>query len=729
MQVSYYELFAILFWETFGGFDRKMLPDIWKNEEKVVTLQKIGEMNMLKVYDDSPIQMGSEDQYGRIKLVNKLAHIINEKSKAHHRCFTIGIYGAWGEGKTSVLNLLKEKFNDIENVYQCSFNPWMLSDQESIMQEFFVALQHSLNIDKVPQIIDKIKRYGGIISYVVRGIGHLLDATVLPGASLVATSTANQIDKVRDIFPDRKPLKEQKEEINTALKASDIHIIVYIDDLDRLDKDEMRIVFRLIRQVADFDNVIYVIAMDHDMVTRSLDAFYEGDGNANAGQAFLEKIIQMPILLPRIQPNVLRQYATEKLMDILPNKESLAEVLTYLCALFNTKREWNRYLNQLSVVIEFGARELNMFDVCLIEAIKVFDPKVYAMIGQSKNALCSKLEVNVGHQNPFIDEEITDIQEDLLNSVVPNKRNVIKSIIKQLFPRSFVNEKEKHITKRICSKHYFDKYFVLDVLSDYISDEEIQNLRDEYVSKSDDEIINSIDLLLENFSYEEVNRALNMVVVRAEDEDRKNLAVKIMRILPRCKENRRYDYRYWPMSNHYAMELMINWVPDYLMSYDDNMEIKFDNDVMENLWNYWCANAPLPYCMELISNFNDVSFRGFERNRLKNGFDVLWKRLSDEEYDFAKFSNGYQIKWIETWRSVNKNALVDYILPTLLVESFDLRKYLLKNGKDQQGYKSFLNVIQEIVEPLSERVQKDYADSYKAEKPLRMLVDYASSAT
>lgn len=684
---------------------------------------------MLKVYDDNPIQKGSEDQYGRINLVNKLAHIINEKSKAHHRCFTIGIYGAWGEGKTSVLNLLKEKFNGIENVYQCSFNPWMLSDQESIMQEFFVALQHSLNIDKVPQIIDKIKRYGGMISYVVRGIGHLLDATVLPGASLVATSTANQIDKVRDIFPDRKPLKEQKEEINAALKASDIHIIVYIDDLDRLDKDEMRIVFRLIRQVADFDNVIYVIAMDHDMVTRSLDAFYEGEGNANAGQAFLEKIIQMPIILPRIQPNVLRQYATEKLKDILPDQESLAEVLTYLCTLFNTKREWNRYLNQLSVVIEFSARELNMFDVCLIEAIKVFDPKVYAMIGQSKNALCSKLEVNVGHQNPFTDEEITDIQEDLLNSVVPNKRNVVKSIIKQLFPRSFVNEKEQHITKRICSKHYFDKYFVLDVLSDYISDEKILNLRDEYISKSDDEIINSIDSLIDDFSYEEVNRALNMVVVRAEEEDRKNLAVKIMRVLPLCTENSRYGYRYWPMSGPCAMELMINWVPDYLMSRDENMEINFDNDAMGDLWTHWCTNAPLPYCMELIYNFNDVSFRGFERNRLKNGFDILWERLSDEEFEFTKFSVGYQITWIREWSRVDDDPLKDHLLPTLLSDSFDFREYLLKNGKDQQEYKSFLNVIQEIVEPLSERVQKDYADSYKDEKPLRMLVDYATSAT
>ena len=345
---------------------------------------------MLNVYNDDPIQKGAEDQYGRIKLVDKLAYVINEKTKAHHRCFTIGIYGAWGEGKTSVLNLLKEKLDSIDNVYQCSFNPWMLSDQESIMQEFFVVLQHSLKLNKVPELIEKIKRYGGLISYVVKGLGYLLDSTLLPGASIVSSSISQRLNEVRDVLPEPKPLNEQKKEINAALKTANTHVVVYIDDLDRLDKDEMRIVFRLIRQVADFDNVIYVIAMDHDIVTRSLNAFYEGEGNVNAGQAFLEKIIQMPILLPRIKPNVLRQYATQKLIDILPDQESLAEVLTYLCTLFNTKREWNRYLNQLSVVIEFGARELNMFDVCLIEAIKVFDPKVYAMIGQSKYALCSK---------------------------------------------------------------------------------------------------------------------------------------------------------------------------------------------------------------------------------------------------------------------------------------------------------------------------------------------------
>ena len=51
MQVAYYELLAFLFWITFGGFDRKMLPDIWKNEEKVVTLRGEFEQNKLKNCD------------------------------------------------------------------------------------------------------------------------------------------------------------------------------------------------------------------------------------------------------------------------------------------------------------------------------------------------------------------------------------------------------------------------------------------------------------------------------------------------------------------------------------------------------------------------------------------------------------------------------------------------------------------------------------------------------
>jgi hypothetical protein len=124
-------------------------------------------------------------------------------------------------------------------------------------------------------------------------------------------------------------------------------------------------------------------------------------------------------------------------------------------------------------------------------------------------------------------------------------------------------------------------------LDDSISDEQIEALRDDYKNQTDKNLVASINSLLDIYSYNEVNRALNMMVIRSVEEDRKNLAVKIMRVLPLCKENNRYGYYYnGIMLDSYAMLLMNHWVPDYLVTMDHS-EYVFDNDAMENLWNYW----------------------------------------------------------------------------------------------------------------------------------------------
>ena len=89
-----------------------------------------------------------------------------------------------------------------------------------------------------------------------------------------------------------------------------------IDDVDRLDKDELHAVLRLIRQVADFKNCIYIVAMDVDMVAKSI-GDYHGKGSMQDGRKFLDKIVQVPISLPRI-PNVdMKKLISEELADTL----------------------------------------------------------------------------------------------------------------------------------------------------------------------------------------------------------------------------------------------------------------------------------------------------------------------------------------------------------------------------------------------------------------------------
>ena len=63
---------------------------------------------MKEFYEDKAIQTKDEDLYGRNRLVENIAKVIETKTKDEHSSFTIGVYGSWGEGKTSVLNLLKE---------------------------------------------------------------------------------------------------------------------------------------------------------------------------------------------------------------------------------------------------------------------------------------------------------------------------------------------------------------------------------------------------------------------------------------------------------------------------------------------------------------------------------------------------------------------------------------------------------------------------------------------
>ena len=74
-------------------------------------------------------------------------------------------------------------------------------------------------------------------------------------------------------------------------------------------------VFRLIRQVADFENVIYVVAMDVNKVASAISPFYGND--INEGYQFVEKIINFPILLPQVNPRVLKEFADSQLESML----------------------------------------------------------------------------------------------------------------------------------------------------------------------------------------------------------------------------------------------------------------------------------------------------------------------------------------------------------------------------------------------------------------------------
>ena len=94
---------------------------------------------------DSPITDESQDQLRRLQFIDSLYGEITNLDFEDSFCF--GLYGSWGEGKTSVLYLLKNKLQNNPDITLFEFDPWFLSAKEVILKNFLEGLEGKLEYD------------------------------------------------------------------------------------------------------------------------------------------------------------------------------------------------------------------------------------------------------------------------------------------------------------------------------------------------------------------------------------------------------------------------------------------------------------------------------------------------------------------------------------------------------------------------------------------------------
>jgi predicted KAP-like P-loop ATPase len=74
---------------------------------------------------DRPIQTAAEDRFQRAPFARRIAEVIC--TRRDPATLVIGLYGPWGDGKSSTLSLIKEALGTVEGVVQVDYNPWFFS--------------------------------------------------------------------------------------------------------------------------------------------------------------------------------------------------------------------------------------------------------------------------------------------------------------------------------------------------------------------------------------------------------------------------------------------------------------------------------------------------------------------------------------------------------------------------------------------------------------------------
>jgi hypothetical protein len=386
---------------------------------------------------DRPITSEKEDKLNRTPFVRALA---NHLSTARtNDSLVLALYGPWGSGKTSILNMVEEEVTKNPDVTLLRFNPWLFSGTEQLVGHFFRDLAVQLlekDANKYQDIANALESYGTLIGPfgTVPVVGPWLKATT--GISDILKRTVQQKAQLLPIS-----IESQRKHIISLLSATKQRVIILIDDIDRLRHDEIRDTMRLVRLVADFPNIRYLLAFDRQRVVEAL------AGTEGNGQAYLEKIVQATFDVPQTAAPDLAQLLADTINAALAGRsqsfshEDLQNLFSLVIRpLFSTAREVRRYANCLSFSLDLMSEEVSIPDILTLEAIRTIHPEFIEGIPSAFNLLTEARDAFYDR----IDQQRQQAAKDSLAALAKTggrHNSTLQEAIKRLFPasRSFTN--------------------------------------------------------------------------------------------------------------------------------------------------------------------------------------------------------------------------------------------------------------------------------------------------
>jgi predicted KAP-like P-loop ATPase len=349
-------------------------------------------------HGDRPISDGTDDRFGIAEVSDRIAHAMLEQSGS--KGFVLGIEGAWGSGKSSLLSLVLDRVRAAggDTVSAVEFRPWLVGDRDQLLVELFDALAKAIaelerlagdatksTVQTAKGVAEKVRGFARHLGPAGKLTG--LAGLAIPGLNIVGTA----IEKIAEaaVADTGGPtLAAQKDDLSGALEKLGGRIVVAVDDVDRLEPREVAELLRLVRSVADFPNVTYLLCYDGATLAKSIQT---ATGVAD-GRAFLEKIVQTEITIPRPESFALRRMFSAELETFATCEGEVGQRLLQVIDMaggrcFDTPRTVRRVLDSLRLFWPPLEGKVDLADLVWLRIIAVACPNTYRWVEEYLDTL------------------------------------------------------------------------------------------------------------------------------------------------------------------------------------------------------------------------------------------------------------------------------------------------------------------------------------------------------
>ena len=364
--------------------------------------------------------------------------------------YSVVFYGNWGSGKTVFLRYIETKLRE-KHQEVIWFNPWKCQSIQQINIDFFNLLSGVL------------KQYDSSLAKPILKYSDLLDSVEAPKI----------IEYIINLFSSQEDsMSELKEHIIESLSENKVTIYILIDDLDRMDADEILTVIGLLRNTANFPYLKYVVGCDRDYLLEKLK-------EKNIEQDYLQKIFMAEFYLPEIY--AVAPYYEECRKDIEKMTQDVF-VHNFFEGLYGNKpsiinqvlgniRQAKRFARELVLDWEFAKKnstgrqlEILFEDYFWIELLKYHNQSVYMEL-QNNPSKFFDTKKNPRHKVPMY--VLKKFQENQVKDKIETK------ILEIIFPY----DNSRPVSSRsVAIVENYVKYFSFGKALNHISQSEFVDL-------------------------------------------------------------------------------------------------------------------------------------------------------------------------------------------------------------------------------------------------------------
>ena len=263
---------------------------------------------------------------------------------------TIGVYGDWGSGKSSLMQMVEEKIKAEHKEDACCirFNGWLFEGYEDAKTAFCGSILDALRTEKtIPAKVKtritkllkkvdgkKILMKGGSVALdilLTGGLGSItyltIDAITNALKDKLSNATSDDIKEVlkgvltenkNQSTSNRNDIKIFQEEFKKILDESKIeHLVIFVDELDRCTPDTVLDIFAAMRLFLFVEKTSFIIGADSRLIDYAIKTRYQNiPGNdLDISKEYLEKLVQYPVTIPKLDELELERYLTCLLLE------------------------------------------------------------------------------------------------------------------------------------------------------------------------------------------------------------------------------------------------------------------------------------------------------------------------------------------------------------------------------------------------------------------------------